>query len=275
VVLVTVFDPTGKLLRSGTGFFISDSGRILTTARTIEGAVNAVAKAADGGLYNISSIQASSIKLNLAILSADVKSVPFLPLSEKNKPGPDAQVAVIGSALAGSDGAPVERKTGGNESDGNENEFALAASVPEISLGAPVVDENGEVIGIVTERNKKDDASSIVRSIGAVKSVVAGIQPNATARWPGEVRPTPTPKPHLVYTPKPVYPAAARFSDGIARSGRYRVNFNVDGTVKNVQVMNSTGVEALDVASVKGLGQWKCEPGREGYVIVPLTFQSR
>src|SRR5438046_1901887 len=35
VILVTVFDSSGKLLRSETGFFISDDGRFVTTAHAI------------------------------------------------------------------------------------------------------------------------------------------------------------------------------------------------------------------------------------------------
>ncbi len=276
VVLVTVFDPTGRLLRSGTGFFISETGRIITTTRTVEGAVNAVAKASDGEIYNISSVLISSSKLGVAILNADVKSVPTLPLSEKAASQASAQAAVIGSALAGNDGKPLEAPVAKNGGDQSANELILAAAVPEVSQGAPVVDDEGEVIGIVTERNKKEETSTIVRPASALKSLVGEIQPNSVAKWPGELRPSPTPKPRLVFTPKPIYPAEARFSDGTARTGRYKIIFNGDGTAKPVQILSSTGVETLDAAAVKALSQWKCEPGREGgYVIVPLTFQSR
>ena len=75
--------------------------------------------------------------------------------------------------------------------------------------------------------------------------------------------------------PKPVYPSEARFHDGVARSGRYRLNFDANGTVKNIQILQSTGSEPLDRAAIAGLQQWKAEPGREGFVTVPLTFQSR
>jgi TonB family protein len=238
--------------------------------------VNAVAKTSDGAIYNISSVLASSSKLDVAVLTAEVKTVPFLPLSEEGGPDTGDQAAVIGSAIAGNDGKSIEGAISKNESDPTGNDIALAALVPDITLGAPLVDESGEVVGVVTQRSKKEETSTVVRPASLLKSMVAEIQPNAVARWPGEVRPTPTPKPRLVYTPKPTYPAEARFSDGVARTGRYRVNFNLDGTAKNVQVMNSTGVEALDAAALKGLGQWKCEPGRDGgYVVVPLTFQSR
>jgi TonB family protein len=241
----------------------------------MEGSANAVAKLANGEIYNITGVLASSTKLDLAILNAEVKKVPFLVLSKTTKPDADAPVAMIGSALAGAEGASVRGTFSAGDSDENEGEIKLAASVPAISLGAPVVDQSGEIVGVVTAPSEKGEASSIVRPISAVKSVVTEIGSNATARWPGETRPSPTPRPRLVSMQRPIYPSEARFHDGIARSGRYRVNFDANGTVKNIQVLQTTGSDVLDHAAIAGLQQWKCEPGREGFVVVPLTFQSR
>src|SRR5438445_12253027 len=84
VILVTVFDPSGNLLRTQSGFFISADGRLATTARIIEGGINAVAKTADGGIHNVSGILAASKALDLAVLQADVKQVTFV---ERNKNG--------------------------------------------------------------------------------------------------------------------------------------------------------------------------------------------
>ena len=73
VIWVTVFDSKGNLLRTASGFFISADGRFITTARAIEGGVNAVAKTADGGIYNVSGILRASKELDLAVLQAEVK----------------------------------------------------------------------------------------------------------------------------------------------------------------------------------------------------------
>lgn len=270
VILVTVFDPSGKLLRSGTGFFISDTGRIITTLATVDGAVNGVAKTSDGGIYNVGSVLASSPKLGLAILHADVKKVPSLALSKTAKLETGARVAAIGCALSGNEGAPVQGTI--SQSDQAGEQFEVAARIAPVSLGAPVIDQNGEVIGVATEA--KGDTSTIVRPVNVVKSVMAQIGSMPVVRW-GEPRPTPTPRPRVVYRPNLSYPSDARFHDGIARNGRYRVNFDASGAVRNVQVLQSTGAEVLDRAAISGLQQWKAEPGREGFVVVPLTFQSR
>src|SRR5262249_6112909 len=60
VIWVTTFDPKGNLLRTESGFFISADGRFVTTAHAVEGGVNAVAKTADGGIYNVSGLLALS-----------------------------------------------------------------------------------------------------------------------------------------------------------------------------------------------------------------------
>src|SRR6266480_3464488 len=77
VIWVSAFDPKGNLLRTESGFFISADGRFVTTAHAIEGAINAVAKTGDGGIYNVTGVLASSKELDLAVLQADVKRVPF------------------------------------------------------------------------------------------------------------------------------------------------------------------------------------------------------
>ena len=53
VVWVSTFDSKGNLLRTESGFFISADGRLLPGAHAVEGGVNAVAKTADRGIYNV------------------------------------------------------------------------------------------------------------------------------------------------------------------------------------------------------------------------------
>src|SRR5207237_4715753 len=73
VIWVTAFDSKGNLLRTESGFFISPDGRFVTTAHAIEGGVNAVAKTADGGIYNVSGVLTVSRSADLAALKAEGK----------------------------------------------------------------------------------------------------------------------------------------------------------------------------------------------------------
>src|SRR5262249_19531956 len=149
VIWVTAFDPKGNLLRTETGFFISADGRFVTTAHAVEGAVNAVAKTADGGIYNVSGIVAASKSLDLSVLQAEVKPRKLLRFLDLNKAGElttGARVAVVGSTLAGNEGIARETTISTPTSD----RFEIADATPASSVGSPVVNENGDVVGIVT-----------------------------------------------------------------------------------------------------------------------------
>jgi len=111
VIWVSTFDSKGNLLRTETGFFISADGRFVTTAHAIEGGVNAVAKSAEGGIYNVSGVLTASKSADLAVLKAEIKPQKLLRFLDLNKTGElsvGAKVAVVGSALAGNEGTARE-----------------------------------------------------------------------------------------------------------------------------------------------------------------------
>src|SRR6266496_1748438 len=275
VIWVTMFDSSGKLLRTETAFFISGDGRFITTARAIEGVVNAVAKMADGRIYDVSGVLAASTTLDLAVLQADVKYVPFLTLNKNPNLEIDRRVGVVGSGLAGTDGAPRDVTISTRQSDRLE----IAGPISSSSIGSPIVSEKGEVVGVVTSGGEK----ATVRPSTAVESLLGGIASDAKPRWPEVARavvtptpvPRPTPKPRLVYAPAPAFPSEVRARGGAVWSGRFRLTFNARGNVINVQVVQSTGNNVLDQSALNTLRQWKSAPGQEWAATVPVTFQSR
>ena len=273
VVWVTVFDPKGNLLRTQSGFFISPDGRFVTTARAIEGAINAVAKTADGGIYNVGGILAASKELDLAVLQADVKPrklLRFLDLNKNDNLSVGEGVAVVGSALAGNEGSARKMTIVAQEADRLE----IAGATPVSSIGSPVVNENGEVIGIVISAGEK----TIARPSSALDSVLSRVAADTQARWPAtaETRatPKPTPKPRIVFAPAPAFPPGVSQS-GLSGTGRFRLTFDANGSVTNVQVVQSTGNPYFDQAAIKTLRQWKSAPSQGWQATVPVTFQTR
>ena len=274
VFWITVFYSSGKLLRSETAFFISGDGRFVTTAHAIRDGVNAVAKMADGRIYNVIGILAASTALDLAVLEADVKYVPFLKLNATPDVETEGRVAIVGSGLAGSDGAPRELTISKREAE----ELEITGTISSSSTGSPIVIENGEVVGVVTSAGEK----STIRTSGAVDSLLAAIASETKPRWPevAETPVTPTPsahptvKPRLVYAPAPAFPRGMSQRGG-SLTGRFRLTFNAKGNVTNVQVINSTGNPYFDSAAMEGLRQWRSAPGQEWVATVPVTFQGR
>src|SRR5438552_12859806 len=191
VIWVTVFDSKGNLLRTESGFFISTDGRFVTTAHAIEGAVNAVAKTGDDGIYNVSGVLAASKELDLAVLQAEVKRVPFVEPARNIDLRVGTGVLVVGSALAGSEGSAREMTIAAQE----QHRIEMAGTTPVSAVGSPVVTENGEVVGVVIAAGEKTGA----RSFSAVESLLSRLAADTHARWPATDKTQPTPK----ATPKP------------------------------------------------------------------------
>jgi TonB family protein len=275
VFWITVFDSSGKLLRTQTAFFISGDGRFITTAHAIEDGVNAVAKMGDGGIYNVSGILAASTTLDLAVLQADVKRVPFLTVNKSPNLEMGTRVGVVGSALAGSAEAARETTISTQQSDRLE----IAATLPPDSVGSPIVEASGDVVGVVVLASEKPT----VRPSNNVREFLDKITADAKPRWPEKAQavvtptpsPRPTPKPRLVYAPAPAFPSEVHSRPGATWSGRFRLNFNARGNVTNVQVIQSTGNNVIDQSALSTLRQWKSAPGQEWGATVPVTFQTK
>ena len=273
VIWVSTFDSKGNLLRTESGFFISADGRFVTTAHAVEGGVNAVAKTADGGIYNVSGVLTVSKSVDLAVLKADIKPQKLLRFLDLNKTGElstGARVAVVGSSLAGNEGSGRETTITAQSSERLEIAGATAAS----SVGSPVVNENGDVVGIVTSAGEK----AIARPVAALDSVLSRVTADTQARWPQVAGPSPTPqttpKPRLLYAPAPSFPPGQSLP-GQSGTGRFRLTFDAQGNVTNIQIVTSTGNPYFDRAAIKTLRQWKSAPSQGWQATVPVTFKTR
>jgi TonB family protein len=274
VFWITVFDSSGKLLRTETAFFVSGDGRFITAAHAIEGGINAVVKMAEGGIYNVSGALTASTTLDLAVLQADAKQVPFLTLNKNPNLEMGTPVGVVESALAGSAGAVRETIISVRQSD----RFEIGVTLSPDSVGAPVVDASGDVVGVVISAGEK----ATVRPSNTVDSLLNRIASDAKPRWPETAQavltpspsPRPTPKPRLVYAPAPSFPPGMS-QRGVAGTGRFRLTFDAKGNVTNLQVVKSTGNPYFDSAAIQTLRQWKSSPSQGWAVTVPVTFQTR
>ncbi len=273
VIWVSTFDSKGNLLRTESGFFISADGKFVTTAHAVEGGVNAVAKTGDGGIYNVDGVLTVSKSADLAVLKADVKPqklLRFLDLTKTGELSKGAKVAVVGSALAGNEGNARETTITAHSSERLEITETTAAS----SVGAPVVNENGDVVGIVTSAGEK----TIARPVAALDSILSKVKADTQARWtqmPG-TSPTPqaTPKPRLLFAPAPSFPPGQSLP-GQSGTGRFRLTFDAQGNVTDIRVVSSTGNPYFDQAAIKTLRQWKSAPSQGWQATVPVTFRTR
>jgi TonB family protein len=291
VIGISVFNAAGKLLRNGTGFFISDDGRFVTSWSIVDGGAHAVAQTGDGRIHNVLGILANAVPADVAVLKAEVKErVPFLA-PKKATAAKGARIAAIGN---GRKNAISQTSITGRRSDANSEWLDLATPLPGESLGAPVVNENGDVLGLVALQRGQGPAVNVVRLTTSFEPLYARIESRTKPAWQAAPDDSPSPpaegplqKPkiplagvrpsgttRLIYSPTPQYPTAARQAGfQMTGTGRYQVRFSANGQVRDVRVIQSTRSATLDTAAVEALRKWKASPGEEWTANVPITFQ--
>lgn len=163
VVLIVGYDAAGKG-RTGSGFFVSADGRLVTNYHVIEGIVNATAKLESGAIYNIGGVLASSPALDLAVLKADARDTQFFLVDgASSSPEPGTRIAVIGSPLA-LEGSLSEGIVSANRSMEDGSWLQFSAPISPGSSGSPVLDRHGRVVGVATKVAKEGQNLNFARS---------------------------------------------------------------------------------------------------------------
>ena len=148
--VVTIYQVNNKEnIAQGSGFFYGAEGNIVTNYHVVEDAAAIVVKLADGNIFPIVSVIAQDPDKDLALLSTKIPKKPKgLTISEKI-PVQGTNVIVIGSPLGLektlSDGVVSAIRT-----VENLNLVQITAPISHGSSGSPVLNLNGEVIGIAT-----------------------------------------------------------------------------------------------------------------------------
>ena len=279
IVELTLFDAKGQLLRSVNAFYISRDGLLVTSHDLLADAAYGVAKSSDGKIRNVTGLIDFSKTSGLAVLRAETKvGVAFLSLQKNSESiAVNAWGVIVGSSLQHKEQPMAGGVITSLGADPKKDTFQIGGTVPSDAAGAPVLDANGDVVGVVTAGGKNE-----IQPSGQIEPLLTPIKSGMTGRWaaaPAE-SPTPTPGPRVarrvISNPAPRYPNEMRsIRYGPNRgSGKYRVTFDPNGVVKNVQTVESTGQPVLDQAAVTGLRQWRAEPGAGDWtVLVPVTFQ--
>ena len=287
VVSLSIFEASGKLLRSGTGVLISSSGKILTARSLMEGAAHAIAKTADDRIHNVGGILAELQSEDLAVLEMETKdrvsSVTPNPNAAAEEEG--TRVAVVQSPLGREKVSILEGTISKRHRSLGSEWLQLSIPVKAEGIGAPVVNGRGEIVGLVTRG--PGDPAVVVRTPAAINSVVMRVPDDGKAKWLAEeTPPSPAEGPlvrkvplaqnpqgqqsRLIYSPAPAYPKTGGALKG---SGRFKLTFDANGRVKNITILRSTQNGALDQAAVEALRRWKATPGAEWELNVPITFQ--
>ena len=165
VMLLVVSDADGKEIATGTGFLVSSDGKLITNHHVIEGGASAVAKAENGGLFPVEGVLADDPKNDLVLLKLKGKDMPFLMLRKNEEIEVGTRIALIGSPL-GLEGTLSEGIVSAvRELMGDIKLLQVTAAISPGSSGSPVLNAEGEVVGVATSLLKGGQALNFAMPI--------------------------------------------------------------------------------------------------------------
>ena len=169
---MTFFGQTGDQTVSGTGFFITDQGYILTNNHVVEGTKQVNIILSDGTQQSATLVGTDQYS-DIAVLKTDGKVPAVVTLGNSDKLDPGESVIAIGSPLGDFKNTVtvgVVSATGRSIDSGKgytiENLIQTDAAINHGNSGGPLVDIAGEVIGINTLIVRDTGSGDVAEGLG-------------------------------------------------------------------------------------------------------------
>ena len=156
------FNP-GTVTSTGSGFFISQDGYLLTNHHVIEGAVNVTISTRNGQTHT-AAIIGSDATNDVALLKVDAQNLPYVKIGSSADLIVGDQVAAIGNPLGELTSTMTVGYVSGKErdvtTDGTTiNMIQTDAAINSGNSGGPLFNMKGEVIGITTAKYSGNSSS--------------------------------------------------------------------------------------------------------------------
>ena len=169
VVQIIASDSNWSPIRTGTGFFVSADGDLVTNFHVIQGATHISARTEKGAIFPFERVIAESAESDVALLKFQATDLDYLKIGNSTNAVEGETVLVIGSpeGLQGT-------VTNGIISAFRDNRsyIQITAPVSPGSSGSPVLDETGEVIGMATLVYKEGQNLNFAISAEVIESAM-------------------------------------------------------------------------------------------------------
>ncbi|HJP94587.1 MAG TPA: tetratricopeptide repeat protein [Pyrinomonadaceae bacterium] len=149
-VAIETFDSRGEKLSRGSGFFV-DTDRIVTNRHVLEGAYRAEVHSSTGTVFPVKGVLAVDAEGDIALLKIDPPVTQIKPLSlDKTSPQEGESIVVIGNPL-GLEGSVTNGIVSAVRDIPTFGRIIqITAPISSGSSGSPVVNMQGQVIGVAT-----------------------------------------------------------------------------------------------------------------------------
>ena len=158
----------------GSGFIISDDGKIVTNFHVIKDVISnkkLLIRRYDGSFLLVTKVLKIDKEYDLAILQAEGKNLPYLPLGDSDIIKIGEPICVIGAPL-GLEATVSEGIISAIRELKGLQFFQITAPVSPGNSGSPVVNRKGEVIGIVVFQIPKGQNLNFAIPVNILKKIM-------------------------------------------------------------------------------------------------------
>lgn len=150
VFYIEIEDIQGKVVKTGSGFFIDESGVAVTNHHVIVGGAAATITTQDGGKYKVTGIYDLDKSLDLAVLQVEGSGFPALELADSDRITVGSEAYAIGSPLGFKNTISVGIISGLGRKIDTMSFIQTTAAISSGSSGGVLLNSSGKVIGITT-----------------------------------------------------------------------------------------------------------------------------
>ena len=182
VVVITVTGRDGKQDGLGSGFVVSSDGLIATNLHVIGEARPIQVRTNDGKRYDVTSVEATDRVLDLALVRVNARDLPALPLGDSDKLRQGQRVVALGNPLGLEHSVVSGVVSGSREIDGRPM-IQLAIPIEPGNSGGPLLDDQGQVHGLLTMKSLVTANLGFAVKVNALKPLVEKPNPVPMTQW--------------------------------------------------------------------------------------------
>ena len=184
VVTVLNYDVDGNVSSIGSGFFISKSGVLLTNFHVLDGAFHAEIRTLDGSQYPVTTVLARNQLIDLIKVRVDIPGNQATPVVLARKtPAVADSIFVVGSPMGLEQTVSEGIISAIREIPAGGSVLQLTAPISRGSSGGPVLNRDGEAIGVVTFQAAKGQNLNFAIAIDALQMLSDEASERSIAEW--------------------------------------------------------------------------------------------
>ncbi len=173
VFYVLIYDSMGQEIKTGSGFFIDESGIAVTNYHVIQGAARAVITTYDGEEYEVSGVYAADDFNDLALIQVDGSGFRALEMGDSDSVMTGAAAYALGSPLGFKNTFSQGIISSASRMVLGIDCIQTTAAISSGSSGGALLDGTGKVIGVTTMTAVDAQNINIAVPINLVKDMDA------------------------------------------------------------------------------------------------------